>query len=276
MGLAYDMGNAGDLLKHGVLAEFVRWQCEQGKSFRFIDLFGGEPWGLPSVEVVRRIQQLPEGLALKAAQPDIGKGRYYGSGYLVRNVAKNARGRDVRVFVNDINPEHRQQLRESGLPLLDEEFSLGTGLGQYDGYNVFEKIVPQIKEDDLVLIDPYAEFLSKKAEAVVPQIGKVIKCASVLLFALNQDPCNQCGRRFDALLKEHLPDAWRMTCPPLRDCQVRGESKYHAECVLAAYPFPEHKNDQDVTGLRKRLDTLAEHLADLLAQQLKPRVIDLE
>ena len=25
-GLPYDMGNAGDLLKHGVLAEFVRWR----------------------------------------------------------------------------------------------------------------------------------------------------------------------------------------------------------------------------------------------------------
>lgn len=26
--LPYDMGNAGDLLKHGVLAEFVRWYCD--------------------------------------------------------------------------------------------------------------------------------------------------------------------------------------------------------------------------------------------------------
>ena len=45
MSLPYDMGNAGDLLKHGVLAEFVRWRCESGRPGRFIDLFGGEPEG---------------------------------------------------------------------------------------------------------------------------------------------------------------------------------------------------------------------------------------
>ena len=40
--LPYDMGNAGDLLKHGVLAEYVRWQCELGLPPRFLDPFGGE------------------------------------------------------------------------------------------------------------------------------------------------------------------------------------------------------------------------------------------
>ena len=30
MRLPCDMGNAGDLLKHAVLAEFVRWRCESG------------------------------------------------------------------------------------------------------------------------------------------------------------------------------------------------------------------------------------------------------
>lgn len=60
MNLPYDMGNSGDLLKHGVLAEFVRWQCESRESFRFIDPFGGEPWSEPVPEVVPRVLALPK------------------------------------------------------------------------------------------------------------------------------------------------------------------------------------------------------------------------
>ncbi len=36
----YDMGNAGDLLKHGVLAEFVHWQCQSGRSRKWQGAFG--------------------------------------------------------------------------------------------------------------------------------------------------------------------------------------------------------------------------------------------
>ena len=50
------MGNAGDLLKHGVLAEFVRWQRGLGIPLRFMDPFGGEPWGRPVPEVERRVR----------------------------------------------------------------------------------------------------------------------------------------------------------------------------------------------------------------------------
>ena len=60
MSLPYDMGNIGDLLKHGVLAEFVRWQCELGRSFRFFDLFGGEPEGPAVARTCRRVLALPD------------------------------------------------------------------------------------------------------------------------------------------------------------------------------------------------------------------------
>ena len=54
MGLRYDMGNAGDLLKHGVLAEFVRWRREREESFRFIDLFGGDTFDTKKAAAERR------------------------------------------------------------------------------------------------------------------------------------------------------------------------------------------------------------------------------
>ncbi len=85
------IGNAGDLLKHGVLAEFVAWRCESSGSLRFIDLVGGEPWREPVPEVVQRVRALPQ-CALRAVQTDLDENRYYGSG-LVDHVRPDQRVR---------------------------------------------------------------------------------------------------------------------------------------------------------------------------------------
>ena len=82
------------------------------------------------------------------------------------------------------------------------------------------------------------------------------KRAAVLLFALNLNPHNRVGRRFDALLKKYLQGAWRMTCPPLTKRGIKGESKYHAEIVLAARPFLEHGDSPDIVELRTRLEDI--------------------
>ena len=145
----YDHGNAGDLLKHGVLAEFVRWRCRLDKSVRFLDLFGGEPYEEEvSDTVVQRVQALA-GSALWEAQPDISDHCYYGSGNLVRKLTEKVGG-DVRVLVADCDPERLQRLRASGLSTLDEEFpSCGLNSGQYDAYTTFEQIVDKAEEGGL-------------------------------------------------------------------------------------------------------------------------------
>ena len=99
-----------------------------------------------------------------------------------------------------------------------------------------------------------------------------------MLFALNLDPRNRVGRRFDALLQEHLRGAWRMTCPPLRGTAVRGESKHYAECVLAARPLLEPEAVRDLDVLRERLTGFAERLAGVFGlpdDRLAPRVVGL-
>ena len=85
--LPYDMGSAGDLLKHGMLAETLRHRLvfRQKQPIRFLDLFGGEPFGSQSSgETVQR-GQVSE-CALQDEQPDNRDGKYYGSGMLVRNL----------------------------------------------------------------------------------------------------------------------------------------------------------------------------------------------
>lgn len=278
MNLRYDIGNAGDLLKHGVLAEFIRWQCESNGSFRFIDPFGGEPWREPVPEVVRRLRALPEGCALRLAQPDLGESRYYGSGLVACRTANTCGCRGVRVLASDQNPARRGRLRACGLSPLSEDFPGCCGdEDEFDGYAAIDQITPGARDGDLLLLDPFEEFLPDRASAVVPRLAEIAQRASVLLFALNSDPNNPDGRQFDDLLAKHLPGSWRMTCPPLRrNTGVKGESRFHADVVLAARAFGDATRRPAVTTLWTRLAEYSRHLAavlDLPDGTLAPRKV---
>ncbi len=274
MRLPYDMGNAGDLLKHGVLAEFVRWRCESGRPGRFMDLFGGEPEGPAVPEVVTRVRGLPDG-ALRSAQKDIDSGRYHGSGFVARHAAEDA-GCSIRVLAADADRKREGRLKKAGLSMLVEEFPrCGVRSGRYDAWGAFAEIAPVLGDDDLVLLDPFHDFLRAKVPSVVPQMAGAAARGAVLLFALNLEPRNCKGRQFDALLAQHLPGAWRMTCPPLREeTGVRGESRFHADVVLAARPLLEGDGSTDLHRLRERLTGFARGLAGVLglpARSLVPR-----
>ena len=279
MCLPYDMGNAGDLLKHGVLAEFVRWRCESTGSLRFIDLFGGEPWTAPVPEVARRVRALPN-CALRAVQTDIGEKRYYGSGLVARRTANASEAWSVRVVAGDGDSGRRKRLQRAGLVMIEEDFpDCDPVADRYDAYDVLGRIGARLTVSDLVLIDPFREFLPRHARSVVPKLAELVRSAAVLLFALNLDPHNQVGRQFDALVEEHLPGAWRLSCPPLPDRGVKGESKYHAEIVLATRdllpPCPGEESST-VRALRTRIESHAQHLAGVLdvpAERLAPRVV---
>ena len=278
MPLPYDMGNAGDLLKHGVLAEVVQWRCEPGGSLRFVDLFAGEPWAAPAPEVARRVRALPD-CALRAAQTDLDANRYYGSGLVARRTAVAGGMGSVRVIAGDRDPERRRRLQGAGFAMIEEDFpDCDPGAGQYDGYAALGTIAERLTDRDLVLIDPFADFLPR-AGTVVPRLAELAERAVVLLFALNLNPRDPVARRFDALLDEHLPGALRLTCPPLTDTAVRGESVYHAEVFLAGRPLPSRRRRGDgwsADNLPNRLAAFAEHLSGVLevpARQLAPRVV---
>ena len=197
--------------------------------------------------------------ALRAAQRHIGSRVYYGSGFVARHASENAGG-SIRVLTADWDPECRERLRGAGLSMLDEEFPrCGVRSGRYDAWDAFAEIAPVLAGDDLVLLDPYREFLRDRVPKVVPQMAEAAARRAVLLFALNEAPDNEDGQRFDELLERHVPGAWRMTCPRLPWVGVKGESKYHVDVVLAARPLLEG-GSPDVDRLRK---TLAEFTGDL-------------
>ncbi len=279
--LPYDMGNAGDLLKHGVLAEYVRWQCGLGVPLRFLDPFGGEPWGPAVPEVARRVGALTAG-ALRVAQTGIEDGRYYGSGFVVRHTAEAA-GTKVRILSGDASGARRERLRASGLEMLDDVFSARAGETEhdaragYDGYRMLDAIVDGAEAGDLVLIDPFFDdFVRGRAAEVVPAMAKVAARAVALLFVLNPNPDDAAGQRFDALLQQHLHGAWRTACPPISETGVRGESNYYAEVVLAGCPRVLASAPGRAGVLRRRLADYTRQLATTLhlpAECLAPRIV---
>lgn len=278
--LPYRMGNAGDLLKHGVLAEFVRWRIETGGRVRLLDLFAGEPSddSSPS-EVLSRLKDLGS-CALVDAQDETGEGHYLGSAKLVRHLGERIGNHKVEVYAGDADPGRLQRLVAAGLQPLDA-LPAGpkspAGQEDYDAYAFLSAYIDQAEARDLVLIDPFADFLSKKAESVIPQIARLAERATVLLFALNKDPYNEVGERFDAWLDEHLRGAVILTVPPLRTSRIDGEKGYYADVVLASHALDGDGYARD--ALLTRLDIFAMQLGRALGRSdrsrgmLRPRVI---
>ena len=248
------MGNAGDLPKHGVLAEYVGWRGELGCPVRFIDLFGGEPGGEVEDELRDRVLALPEESALRCAQTEIGRSWYLGSGLVARNAGAR------QVLTNDRDPGRRERLQEAGLGLVAEVVPNCPGEAHgWDSYRMLDDVVHELRTDDLLFIDPFSSFLPSHAKEVMPVLAAAVKerQAAVLLFALNLNPGNPVGRRFDALLAEHLPGAWRITCPP------HPELKYYADVVLAVPPAVAQSGSA-VESFRLRLERFAKHLRAVL------------
>ena len=285
--LLYDMGNAGDLLKHGVLAEFLRASLmfRPAQPIRFLDLFGGEPYctGVRE-EIVERVDGL-SGCALNEAQTDIRDGRYYGSGVLAQKLGDRFGGR-LSVVASDRDEGCRERLRESGVKMLEDEFpALATSDG-YDAYAALEVIQHKTSRNDLILIDPYAEFLKpcqngqNRADSVIPIMEKMARSSTVLLFALNVDPFNRVGRRFDELQQTNLKRALIMTCPPVRGSQIRGEGKYISDVVLAVRAA--FKDDSEYRYFRSRLEFFTKELSCVLGlsergyAMMRPRLVGVE
>lgn len=250
--LPYEMGNAGDLLKHGVLAEYIRWRCEQGSRVRFLDLFGGEPREEVEERFKDRVLALPEASALRCAQTEIDRGWYLGSGLLARNAGAQ------HVLTNDRDSGHRRRLKEAGLVLLADEFqNCLAKANDRDAYRLLDLVVHELCADDLMLVDPFAEFPPKHVNDVLPRLAQATteRQATMLLVALNLNPRNRVGKRFDDLLAEHLPGAWRITCPP------HSELKFYADVVLA---MPPALAQPAAESFRPRLERFTEHLRAVL------------
>ena len=253
--LPYDMGNAGDLLKHGWLAEWTAWWCEcVSPQLTFLDPFGGRPWiDNPTSEVINRVRELGR-TTLNSVQC-AGSTRYLGSGHLVRQTAELAGGEAV-VLVSDRDRQAQEALVHSGLALLE-----APGFDSENSYSIFDAEA----SGNLLLVDPFAQFLAYHAATVIPKVGQLSEHTSVLLFVLDLDSSNSVGVQYAKLRNKYLARAWVARCPKLQGTAVRGESRHEAEVALVV---PRELDQRAQDRLSPRLSDYCRRLSEVLRAEV--------
>lgn len=253
--LPYDMGNAGDLIKHGLLAEYVAWWIRnKQRKFIFYDPFGGRPCVSPPNPIVtKRISSL-NGCALNKAQNDPEK--YYGSSHIVKNITSVVNG-DCEIYTSDRDDNAYQALIASGLMKINiPKFY------RSNAYTILDCDFNKT-EPSLILIDPFADFLPRDARRIIPKIADFIRNHKipVLLFVLNMEPANWVGRAYSDLMNNHFQDICEIAliCPKLNNTGVAGESRYISEARLI-YP-PKLFTEKELSSFKeqvKKFKTLLE------------------
>lgn len=233
----YDMGNAGDFIKHGALTLFVQWWCENNptKTLRFADPFGGIPCGRVINPVIKKRLNILRGEEPFVAECLWDGDTYRNSGHIVAEAVRQC-GKKPEVWTSDKCPDRCEQLKESGLNMLHKKYD---GYQCDDGYS----ILAHAGDFDLVLLDPCGDLLKKN----IRQFQKIHKAAcdnpktAIMVFVLDMQGYGMLPEtsgiedKHNRYLKERkeLGDmAFSLRCR-----KVRGESKYEPEVILISQAF---------------------------------------
>lgn len=285
--LPYDMGNAGDLLKHGALATFVDWFLWCGeKQIHYADPFGGRPWGyILKKKTRRRMEEFSSLSVIQDAQPHWRNGnghqphwrrnRYYGSSHVVRNIAK-ARKKIAHVFASDKDKLARSDLEASGIKLIDKQYQ------EYKPKRGFDILNERYDGAfDLILLDPFADFLLNefggyRRERSTGHFDSIFQAVErnpklcVVLFVLHDAEGDRIATDYAEKRKNIRDFSFSMRCPRIRGTEVDGEDGYDMEILLTSMRFAER--DHPVGEMKDRLDQLARTLEEVLL--LKPGEIE--
>jgi hypothetical protein len=268
--LPYEMGNVGDILKHGLLAEFAKWWIEsysdKTRPMHFYDPFGGRPWKeSPDPEVVRRIGELSD-FAIATAQNEFST-RYFGSGHVVKNVAESLRsdGEGAKVFASDSDKAAKKDLIKFGLAEIVVD-----GFDADDGLTILQPtVLRQIKNPDLILIDPLGDYIVEQAELIFSLVANASSEVEVaiVIYALIEDQESDAAKYFGDAKEKFLKDAWILSCPQLSKTQcLKGESKYASEVILYA---PTHLKHPKAKELKTTLTAYAKKLKDVIDNRIE-------
>jgi len=261
--LPYDIGNSGDLIKHGMIAEFAKWwHLHNQKKFIFYDPFGGRPWiEPPHKKVIERLSQLKDCALVKAQPiPDI---RYYGSGHIIKEIGRHA-GSNAQVLVSDRNEDAMDDLVNSGLARIEREKFLSENAYSILDCNLIGNDV------NLLLLDPFAEFL-ESYDTLLPKIIEVVTQGEVAiaLFVLSDESISLAYEKFNDLRKSDLVDGTlqlSFTCPQLENTGIKGEEKYRSDIILF---LPAKDNNLQLEVLKNNLKKYAKLLTRILGHEIQ-------
>lgn len=277
--LPYPMGNAGDVIKHGALAELVDWRFStcQEKPLRYADPFGGRPWSTPGrSRIAERIKEIARQCAIRKAQPDPDS-KIYGSAHAVLNVARAVGGESrVQVYASDRDERARSDLQASSdsVRLIDVAFD-GRGYDNQDGYSILNPNL--VGEFDLILIDPYKDFLRDEfwTEPGKPGKGRFNKMLEVVgkhrdlwlaVFVLNWRRGNSVGEGYDAFYKRKLAGrVLGLRCPKISGSGVKGENQIDETDILL---ISSQVGDGKADGIRKRLEVFRKSASSALGAEI--------
>lgn len=273
--LKYDMGNAGDIIKHGLLAEFVEWYKTGHDCLRFADPFGGCPWSnLPrGGNVHKRLGFLKKTALGGVYFPNNGEelDKYLGSSHLVRKAAENCSLKaEIDVSDNDENARCNLEnsIQEYKCMRLVELPNKNNGYKILENDNVFENSAPKY---DLILIDPYSDFLrdefyfyAQKQTHYFARINELAKNLFIAVFVLDMNKKNRVGRNFAEFKKNKLTGrAVSIRCPKIKekgDGYVKGESTFDSEILLVREGISGNKFKK----LHERLKNFADKATEAL------------
>ncbi|MGI9297940.1 MAG: hypothetical protein ACR2QC_08585 [Gammaproteobacteria bacterium] len=255
--LRYEMGNAGDIIKHGLLAEFVRWyKSAVGECLRFADPFGGCPWGDLNHVVGGRLAKLKNS-ALSDAYPR-DENKYFGSSHLVRQAAGEF---PVNIYVSDKDEDARCKLDNSfseyrNCMELIKDLPPGN-----DGYAILDGGRPE--NYDLILIDPYSEFLLEECNRGNKRFNAILSlteaCDSFFAVFILDKKENHVHRNLRKVREQMLE---REVLLSLRCPKMVGERHAYEMWLISSCL----KNQQATADLRTRLrafSSAAEKALDL-------------
>jgi hypothetical protein len=156
------------------------------------------------------------------------------------------------VYVSDSNSAALVAFQDPTLNRLE-----CAGFSASDGFSILDAEI----QGDLLLLDPFADFLPRRAVEVIPEIATASERIACVLFVLNLSPENRVGQQYRQLCSQYLPAAWFLNCPKLPHRGVEGESRYEVDVLLAWRGLAEHPARHE---LRKRINTYAQLLSGVL------------
>lgn len=266
--LKYEMGNLGDIIKHGLLSEFTDWYVRDKSRMVVTDTFAGCPWG-GNPRIIKRMENLADASGGKAALIRAytqGKAgwekypRYLGSSHLIIRIGQN-RGKKITVLASDNDINARANLHASGLQMIKLP-------NDNDGFAILDDAVCDGHRPNLILLDPYGPFLREEFHSQFGRLQKIAKLTEskpflwVALFILDMYP--EIGRKHRQTVQEthDLYAVFRDTlfrdkavylrCPKAKESYIKGEKQYDAEIVLISERL-RNKDDSQIRDLRNRL-----------------------
>ena len=263
--LPYTMGNAGDLIKHGLISEFFEWYLKlfKEKGIIYFDPFGGRPWDSPiNPEVKNRLNNLPP-CALKSAQNNIDK-CYFGSGHIIENIGK-IHNIETKVYLSDRDNIAYVDLIDSGLSPITLK-----GFNSESAYSILGCEFRKTK-DTLILIDPFndlqkinTEFLQMIVDLVLNQ--KVI----VALYVLYKNEEIELWDDFTSLNEKLTKDRLNyhsLLCKKIDNSEIEGESKFNS--FISLYMNKSFSNNSQQEKLSKTVLSYAINLSEILSVDVK-------